>query len=133
MPKNKQGKMSKGKMLGIGAGAAALGAAAYYFLGPDGKKHQKSAKKWMADVQEKIIKKLENTKEVTEYVYEDIVNDIVKPYMARGVATAKEVEIFTKDLKKNWKNVVAAARKNTNKRVKNVKTNHKSKARKKNI
>ena len=44
---NKKG-MSLGKRVMIGAGVAAVGAGAYYLLGPDGKKNQKKAKAWMA-------------------------------------------------------------------------------------
>lgn len=50
---NKNG-ISKGGMVAIGAGLAAVGAGAYYMLGPDGKKNQAKAKK-MLDVVEKEI------------------------------------------------------------------------------
>ena len=36
--------MSTGAIIGIGASVAALGAASYYFFGPEGKKHQKNFK-----------------------------------------------------------------------------------------
>lgn len=43
----KKNKASVGKMLAVGAGVAALGAGAYYLMGPDGKKNQKKAKAWI--------------------------------------------------------------------------------------
>ncbi|OGZ00676.1 MAG: hypothetical protein A2946_01935 [Candidatus Liptonbacteria bacterium RIFCSPLOWO2_01_FULL_53_13] len=42
--KKKKNRMSVGKMVAIGAGAAALGAGAYYLLGPKGKAHRKKTK-----------------------------------------------------------------------------------------
>jgi hypothetical protein len=37
-------KMSKGKILAVGAGLAAVGAGAYYLAGPNGKKNQEKIK-----------------------------------------------------------------------------------------
>ena len=46
--------MSGGKMLAAGAGIAAIGAGAYYLLGPDAKKHQKKASVLMAKMQKEV-------------------------------------------------------------------------------
>jgi hypothetical protein len=51
--KQKNKKMSGGKKLVL-AGAAAVGAGAYYLLGPDGKKHQKKASFLMNTVKKEI-------------------------------------------------------------------------------
>ena len=51
MKKNK--KMSGGKKMVL-AGAAAVGAGAYYLLGPDAKKHQKKASVLMSKVKKEI-------------------------------------------------------------------------------
>src|SRR3990167_7645227 len=102
MKKNQDKKMSTGKMVTLGAGALALGGAAYYLLGPGGRERQKSAKKWMREARQKIVKKLEQTKNISEALYEDIIDDVVKPYVAKGSATAKEVRVFAQDLKKDW-------------------------------
>jgi hypothetical protein len=59
--KNK--KMSGGKKMIVGAGMTALGAGAYYLLGPDAKMHQKKAStlvKKMKKEMEGEIKKAEN-------------------------------------------------------------------------
>jgi hypothetical protein len=63
MKKNK--KMSSGKKMVL-AGAAAVGAGAYYLLGPDAKKHQKKASGLMGKIKKEVEigiekgKKLEN-------------------------------------------------------------------------
>ena len=61
MAQKKKGKVSVGKATAIGAGMAAVSAGAYYFLGPDGKKHQKSAKNMMVKMEKVLEKKLVKT------------------------------------------------------------------------
>ena len=53
----KKGGMSAGKMAAIGAGVAAVSAGAYYFMGPEGKAHQKKAEAWVKGMEQKIEKK----------------------------------------------------------------------------
>jgi hypothetical protein len=115
MKKVKSKGMSKSKMVAVGA---ALGGAAYYFLGPKGKHHQKSAKKWTLDAKKKIEKeitgKLKKAKSMSESLYENIVDEVVEPYVVKG-ATSKEVGAFTNALKKDWKNIVQASKKQAGK------------------
>ena len=54
--------MSVGNIATIGAGAAAVGAGAYYFLGPKGKQHRGKAKSWMVEMEKEIEKKLKKAK-----------------------------------------------------------------------
>ncbi|MBP9719174.1 MAG: hypothetical protein KBD46_01790 [Candidatus Levybacteria bacterium] len=54
MAKNKKG-MSAGTKMAVGAGMVAAGAAAYAFLGPEGKKNRKKAKVLISKA-EKTIK-----------------------------------------------------------------------------
>lgn len=115
MKKIRNRGMSKKGIAALGVGAAAIGGAAYYFLGPKGEKHQKSAKKWTMDAKKKIAQKLEKAKDMTESIYEDIVDDVVKPYAKKGAATAKEVGVFAETLKKDWKHVVTAVKKQAKK------------------
>jgi len=60
MKKNK--KMSGGKKMMVGAGMAALGAGAYYLLGPDAKKHQKKASAVIAKVRKEVEGELKKAK-----------------------------------------------------------------------
>ena len=50
---NKKG-LSGGKVLAVEAGMAALGAGAYYLLGPDGKKNQKKALALVSKIKKEV-------------------------------------------------------------------------------
>ena len=104
--------MSKSKIAALGASAIALGATAYYFLGPEGEKHQRSAKKWMVDAKKKIIQEVKKGEHMSESMYGNIVDNMVMPYMKKGAATAKEIGVFAQDLKRDWKHIVKAAQGN---------------------
>lgn len=92
----------------VGAGIAAL-AAGYYFLGPDGKRHQKHAKSWAIKMKADVIEKLEDAQDVTEEMYSDIVDSIAAKYDKGVIATKEEVDDLAKDLKKHWKQISIAA------------------------
>lgn len=55
-------KITKKKIVALGVGAAALGAGAYYLLGPNGKKHQKLVKNKAMKIEKVIEKKLAKKK-----------------------------------------------------------------------
>jgi hypothetical protein len=58
-----------GKIAALGAGAAALGGAAYYFLGPKGKQHQKTAQKWALDLEKRIVREAKRGKKISDVIY----------------------------------------------------------------
>lgn len=96
------------KIVAIGAGVAALGAATYYFFGPKGKKHQKETKTWMRDMEADILKKIGKTEKATEKTYHEIVDSIAKTYAKYGEA---EVAPFAKILKTQWKGIQKSVKK----------------------
>ena len=100
MAQNKKNKVSVGKVAAIGAGMAAVSAGAYYFLGPDGKKHQKAAKGMM----KKMEKELED-KFITPGMKktEQMMKNKAKAYL--GMAE-KKVAKATKVIKKTEKKAV---------------------------
>lgn len=106
----KKSGMSGGSMVALGATAAALAGAAYYLLGPKGKQHQKSAKKWTLDAKKQITAKVKKTKNLSEAAYKKIIDDVAKVYEKKGAAI-KEVKAFTGGLKKEWKTIVKIAKK----------------------
>ena len=99
--------MSAGKVAAVGAGVAALGAAAYYFLGPNGKKNQKAMKGWMMEAKTKIVKNIEKAKQMTEPMYKMMIDEVVAPYMKKNAGNVKEIKAFADSVKKQWKNVAA--------------------------
>ncbi|MES2023178.1 MAG: hypothetical protein V4439_00655 [Patescibacteria group bacterium] len=56
--KSAKGGMSGGKMLAVSAGVAALGAGAYYLLGPKSKVHQKKASALVSKVKKDIVSEI---------------------------------------------------------------------------
>ena len=90
----------------IGASAAAL-AAAYFFLGPKGKKHQKQAKAWAIKMKADVVEKLENAREVSEPVYHEIIDSVAAEYKKGKKAGQAEIVDLATDLKKHWKTLSA--------------------------
>jgi hypothetical protein len=92
-----------GSMAAMGAGLAALAAGAYFFFGPDGKKHQKKMKGWMVRMKGEVLEKLENAQEVTQPIYNDIVDTVAKAQAVAGNIPKAEVLALAEDLKRQWK------------------------------
>lgn len=58
--------MSKGKMIAIGAGVAAVGAGAYALLGPNGKKNQAKVKAFAKKMEKKAMPKIKKMEKLAE-------------------------------------------------------------------
>ncbi|MFA5751166.1 MAG: hypothetical protein WCX79_03970 [Candidatus Paceibacterota bacterium] len=105
--KKQNKKISKksplGKITAIGAGMALAGAGAYYFLGPDGKKHQKEAVKWSLKMQKEAEKKIKEIKNVSEPVYNEVVDTLKKIYQEKYINNKSEIDEWANKLKKEWK------------------------------
>lgn len=112
---SKKKGISTGAMVAIGASVAALGAASYYFFGPEGKKHQKNFKSWMVKMKADIVDKLQNAGEVTEAAYHKIVDSAAKMYEKTGKATKEEVAMYAEMLKKQWKHIAGGTKKKVSK------------------
>ncbi len=99
-----------GKIIGIGAGIAALSAAAYIMFGPNGKKNQKALKGWMIKAKGEIIEKFEQAKELTEPVYHKIVDQIQAKYAKVKNVDPNELNELIADVKKHWKSLEKEAK-----------------------
>jgi hypothetical protein len=101
---------SRGVELGvIGASLAGL-AAAYFFLGPKGKKHRKQTKAWAIKMKGDVVEKLENVRTVSEPVYNKIVDSVATEYKKRKMAGNKEIDSLARDIRKHWKTMSTIAR-----------------------
>ncbi len=117
----KQDKGTVGKMVALGASVAALGAATYYFFGPEGKKHQKNFKGWMIKMKADIVEKIEEAGEVTEAVYHKIIDEVSAAYVKTGKVSKEEIAVYAELLKKQWGSVVKSTKKPVKRAVKKVK------------
>lgn len=86
----------------IGTSIAAVAATAYFFLGPKGKKHQKSIKDWTVEMKNEVIKKLETAKEISKQVYDEIIDSVAIEYAGMKNIDQAEIKELVKDLKKHW-------------------------------
>jgi gas vesicle protein len=116
----KKGGSNVGKAIGVGVGIAALSAAAYLLMGPDGKKNRKAVKAWTVKMKAEVAEKIENMKEVTAPMYEKIVAQVADKYKKVKNIDAKDVEAEINSLKKHWKDMTKPAVKKVKKTVKKV-------------
>ncbi len=110
MAKQKSNGMSKGEMVGAGITAGALALAGYLMFGPDSKKNRKVVRGWAVKMKGEIIEKLEEAKEISEPVYDRIVDTVVSRYAKAKSVDAKELNDIVADIKKHWKVVTKSAK-----------------------
>lgn len=100
-------KQTKGvgakQVIGVGVGVAALSAAAYLLFGPNAKKNRKTIKGWAVKMKGEIIEKFEETKELTEPIYNEIIDKVQQKYAKMQSIDKKELEETVAEIKKNWK------------------------------
>ena len=97
--------MSGGKMVAMGATAAALGAGAYYLFGPNNKKHQQKARALMVKMKREISMGIRKAKVVGTPVYYKAVDAISANYAKQYKMHAGEIKAFAEKLKSEWKGV----------------------------
>ena len=106
---NKKKGMSGGKIIagvaGVAgvAGMAALGAGAYYFLGPKAKAHQKKAKALVQKMKKEVDKEIKKVKEVTPPLYHQMVDTISKNYAKQYKLHEKDIQAFAEKMKSELK------------------------------
>lgn len=94
----------------LGASLAGLATTAYFFLGPKGQKNQKHAKAWAIKMKEDVVEKLEKAKEISEPVYNEIIDSVAKEYEKNKKAGHGEIGSIVEDLKKHWKTISKIAK-----------------------
>lgn len=91
--------------IAIGAGIAAVGAGAYYLLGPDGKANQKKAKVLMNKISKDVKTKSKKAKDITTPIYHKVVDMVTDTYAEQYKAHEKDIKAFAKKLKSEWKKI----------------------------
>lgn len=110
MVTKKQNEGADGRSLAlVGAGIAAIAAGAYFFFGPDGKKHQKKMKGWMIRMNGEVLEKIEAAGEMSESAYNEIVDAVARTNELSGKIPKEEIVALATELKKQWKNIKKGA------------------------
>jgi len=107
------------KLLVVGASLAGL-AAAYFFLTPKGKKKINDTKSWVIKMKGDVIEKIEQTLEISESIYNDIIDSVAVKYEKNSKANVEEVKELAKDLKKQWPALSLTVKNKKNKKAKEV-------------
>ena len=89
----------------IGAGIATAAAAGYFLFGPKGKDNRTKVKAWTIKAKGEVLEKLEKLEKVSDTKYHEIVEKVASKYMNKKDIAQEDVEKFTKQLKKYWKNI----------------------------
>jgi hypothetical protein len=93
------------KVAVIGASLAGLAATAYFLFGPKGKKHRQHAKAWAIKMKGEVVEKLEAAREITEPIYQEIIDAVAREYKKGKKASQPEIDALAADLKKHWKSM----------------------------
>jgi len=99
----KKNTVSNGKKMAVGVGIAALGAGAYYFLGPNSKKNKKKASILMAQMRKEMVQKVTKAKSFTKPFYHKAVDTLATTYSQQYKIHEKDIKAFAKKLKSEWK------------------------------
>lgn len=108
--KSNENMDNMGKAIAAGVTVAALTAAGYILLGPEGKKNRRKISGWAVKMKGEIIEKFEQAKELTEPIYQGIVDEVAKKYRAQKEVNSRELNELVADMKKRWKDMVKDAK-----------------------
>ncbi|MDP9249002.1 MAG: hypothetical protein M3M85_00620 [bacterium] len=115
-------KISKGKIIAAAAaGAAVLGAGAYYLLGPNKTAHQKKAKALYEKMKREVKKEAKRAKELSLPVYNKAVDVISENYAKQYKLHEKEIKAIAQKLKGEWKDISGKAEKEGNRAKRAIK------------
>jgi len=115
MKKDTQKGISNGKKIAIGASIVAVGAGAYYLLGPKGKEHQKKAGAILTKIKKEVVRETKKAKEMSVPLYHKAVDAISDKYSKEYNAHEKEIRALAAKIKGKVKEVKAKVRAKTSK------------------
>ncbi|MEK7471515.1 MAG: hypothetical protein AAB623_02600 [Patescibacteria group bacterium] len=102
MKKNNK-KMSVGSKVAIGTGLAAVGAGAFYLLGPNAKAHQKKMSALIGKMKKEVASEVRKAKVVTVPLYHKAVDIVSKNYAKQYKLHEKDIKAVANKLKAEWK------------------------------
>ena len=125
--------ISTGSKVAIGAGLAALAAAAagtYFLFGTKkGAKARKQIKGWTLKAKGEVLEKMEALQDINEKTYHKIIDEVKAGYKKVKNIDAKDLEVFGKEMKAHWKGIKAEIEKKAKGKAKVAKKAKKSQKR----
>lgn len=98
MNKNK-GKVTAGKVIGVGLGLAAVAAAVVLAVSP---KLRKKVKRWAEDMRLEVADRLKKLKDLSQEKYNQIIDEVKPKYEALKDVSSEELNSFAEELKSHW-------------------------------
>lgn len=120
--KKKQTSKKRGAAIGAGLAAIAAAAAGTYFLygSKHAAKNRKQVKAWALKARGEVLEQIEKLPDINEKTYQKAVKEVAAQYKAMHRLDAKDITEFVNDLKGHWKDIakeVAKAAKKTTPRA----------------
>jgi gas vesicle protein len=110
----KKAEMTPAQKIGVGVGltAAAVAAAGAYFLygSKSAAKNRKAVKSWALKAKAEVLEKLEETKEMTQEEFQEMVTNVAGAYSAVKNASKSEVKAFKNEMMESWKAIEKTAK-----------------------
>lgn len=115
-------KKTQKRALAVGAGVAALAAAAagVYMLTGKNAKNRKKVARWAKDVQSDIVKGLKKAQRNSQSAYNQIVDEVIADYKAAKKASVPELAALARELKGHW-NIISSELEHATQTVKKIK------------
>lgn len=103
----KDSEMTPAQNIGVGVGltTAVVAAAGAYFLygSKSAAKNRKVVKSWALKAKAEVLEKLEDSKEMTQEEFREMVTGVVGTYAAVKNASKNEVKAFKDEMMDSWK------------------------------
>jgi hypothetical protein len=101
---------NKKEIIIAGAGIGALAIAAYFFTGAKGKRNQRKFKGWMIRMKGEVIDRLEDIQDVTEPVYNEVVDTVAQAQLVSERIPREEIMQLAEELKRDWRTITRLAK-----------------------
>jgi gas vesicle protein len=108
-------KKSQKQALAVGAGVAALAAAAasYFLAGKRGARNRKKVGVWAAKMQKEVVSRIKEAREMSQSKYHEIIDKVHENYKSMKNVDPKELAATASEMKKHWSKIQAEFKKAT--------------------
>jgi len=113
MSDKNEGKISAGKIIGVGLGLATAAAAVLLATSP---KLRKKVSRWADDMKEDVVGRIKDVQELSEEKYNQIIDEVKPKYEKLKDVSTSELNDFVDELKSHWKKIAKEVEKQSKKK-----------------